>query len=221
MHTLLGIWMGHKYTRPWNGPSFLTAAIQEHTVLEPGHFPMLLSKHPWCGPGGYRFRARGLRWSNQSSSARHEGTHTVVNNHNKTKLSIVGINWRLHFGFYHLKPDFLVQFTNGFQTPNHRIPTVLKLHMQCRSEIGTFQDFKWSKRGCFTNSLNFECGLKSGSPTILNRDKWPPFCQTGPFEIPSLKYSDFQCFSVSNDQISDPRCLSLQNVFFSTTAVYL
>ena len=126
MHTLLGIWMGHKYTRPWNGPSFLTAAIQEHTVLEPGHFPMLLSKHPWCGPGCYRFRARGLRWSNQSGSARHEGTHTQLSIIiTKQSYLLLGLIEDSILDFTIRKPDFLVQFTNGFQTPNHRIPTVV------------------------------------------------------------------------------------------------
>ena len=166
------------------------------------------------GPGGYV----GAIKAAQLGMKVHTQLSIIIT---KQSFLLLGLIEDSILDFIIWKPDFLVQFTNGFQTPNHRIPTVLKLHMQCRSEIGTFQDFKWSKRGCFTNSLNFECGLKSGSPTILNRDKWPPFCQTGPFEIPSLKYSDFQCFSVSNDQISDPRCLSLQNVFFSTTAVYL
>ena len=31
------------------------------------------------------------------------------------------------------------------------------------------------KKGQFTNSLDFECDLKSGSQTIWNPDKWPPF----------------------------------------------
>ena len=141
-------------------------------------------------------------------------THTVVNNHTKTKLSIVGINRRLHFGFYHSKTGLFIQFTNGFQTLNHRIPTLVwNFTYSADLKSGSFQ-IPNGQKDWFTNGLNFEWGLKSGSLTILNRDKWPPFCQTGPFEIPSLKYSDFQCFSVSNDQISDPRCLSLQNVFF-------
>ena len=31
------------------------------------------------------------------------------------------------------------------------------------------------KKGQFTNSPDFECDLKSGSQTIWNPDKWPPF----------------------------------------------
>ena len=38
-------------------------------------------------------------------------------------------------------------------------------------------DFEWSKRGWVTNGLDFEWHLKSGSTTIWNLDKWPPFCQ--------------------------------------------
>ena len=38
-------------------------------------------------------------------------------------------------------------------------------------------DFEWSERGWVANGMDFEWGLKSGSPTILNPKKWPPFCQ--------------------------------------------
>ena len=43
-------------------------------------------------------------------------------------------------------------------------------------------DFEWSERGWVANGMDFEWGLKSGSPTILNPKKWPPFCQKT-FEI--------------------------------------
>ena len=54
--------------------------------------------------------------------------------------------------------------------------------MQWRSEIRTSLDFEWSKRCWVANGPKFEWDLKSGSPTICNPDKWPPFCQK-PFEI--------------------------------------
>ena len=38
-------------------------------------------------------------------------------------------------------------------------------------------DFEWSIRGWVANGPDFQGDLKSGSPTILNPDKWPPFCQ--------------------------------------------
>ena len=50
-------------------------------------------------------------------------------------------------------------------------------NVQWGSEIRTSLDFEWSKRGWVANGPGFEWDLKSGSPTIWNRDKWPPFCQ--------------------------------------------
>ena len=62
--------------------------------------------------------------------------------------------------------------------------------LQWRSEIRTSLDFEWSKRGWVANVLDFEWDLKSGSLTILNPDKWPPFCQKT-FEI-QTKTSGFR-----------------------------
>ena len=47
-----------------------------------------------------------------------------------------------------------------------------------------------SKRGWVANGPDFKWDLKYGSPTILNPDKWPPFCKK-PFEIPK-KCPDFE-----------------------------
>ena len=33
-------------------------------------------------------------------------------------------------------------------------------------QLGSKMDFEWSKRGWVANGLDFECDLKSGSPTI-------------------------------------------------------
>ena len=67
--------------------------------------------------------------------------------------------------------------------------------LQWGSEIRTSLDFEWSKRGWVANGPDFERDLKSGSPTIWNRDKWLPFCQKS-FEI-WTKTAGFQwsCYS--------------------------
>ena len=57
------------------------------------------------------------------------------------------------------------------------------------SEIWTSMNFEWSKRGWVKNCPDFKLDLKSGSPTILNPDKWQPFCQKL-FEI-LTKMSEF------------------------------
>ena len=38
--------------------------------------------------------------------------------------------------------------------------------IQCRSEIQTTLDFKWSKKGWVANGQDFEWDWKSGSPTV-------------------------------------------------------
>ena len=50
--------------------------------------------------------------------------------------------------------------------------------IQWGTEIWTIME----KRGWVTNGPDFEWDLISESPTILNPDKWPPFCNK-PFEI--------------------------------------
>ena len=47
--------------------------------------------------------------------------------------------------------------------------------LQWGSEMRTSLDFKWSIRGWVPNGLEFECNLKSRSPTICNPDNLPPF----------------------------------------------
>ena len=54
--------------------------------------------------------------------------------------------------------------------------------IQWGSEIWPSLGFEWSKRGWVANGLDLEWDLNSGSPTIWNPVKWPPFCQK-PFEI--------------------------------------
>ena len=100
------------------------------------------------------------------------------------------------------------------------------LVIQWGSEIRPSLDFEWSKRGWVANSPDFKWDLKSGSSTIWNPDKYPPFSQK-PFEILTktsvfwmvlfstgwdysygyLK-SELQKVGISNRQILDPHCIA-------------
>ena len=59
-----------------------------------------------------------------------------------------------------------VRHSNRTQIPDHLGIRQLSYIVQWGSEIRSSLDFEWSKRGWFSNSLNFEWDLKSGSPNF-------------------------------------------------------
>ena len=118
----------------------------------------------------------------QSAACRHK---------NRARLAPCQSRWRkrqrrLLFAislniFSRIRCRCVSQHDNEWPIPHQ--PSSANLMYRGGSEVQTSLNFlERSKKDWVSNSLDFEWDLKSGSPTIWNPEKQPPFCQK-PFDI--------------------------------------
>ena len=96
-------------------------------------------------------------------------------------------------------PKIVCYSSHGLNNEPFNHPTVLdhlNTELPWGSEIQNSLDFKWLIIGWVANCPVFALDLKSGSPTIWNREKCLPVCQR-PFEI-WTKTSRFWMVQFSN-----------------------